>query len=132
MQAMGDKTMARQLANECEVPIVMGIDEALESLEEAHAFAMKAGFPIMMKAAMGGGGRGMRVVRSGNPLKIQRFLNCQAKSCLMCLHCSLNCKTKAQTHRTYSCFSTAFTGSIGIRGKPSLLCASLCLQSLDF
>ncbi len=62
---MGDKTQARQLARECGVPIVPGTDSAMESVEEAHAFAVEAGFPVILKAAMGGGGRGMRVVRSG-------------------------------------------------------------------
>lgn len=47
------------------MPVVPGTDEALTDVEQAHAFSVEAGFPVILKAAMGGGGRGMRVVRSG-------------------------------------------------------------------
>lgn len=45
------------------VPVVPGTDAPIASLQEAHAFAQTYGFPIIFKAAYGGGGRGMRVVR---------------------------------------------------------------------
>ena len=64
-QAMGNKTTARAMATEIGVPVVPGTETAMSSAEEAHAFADSAGFPIILKAAFGGGGRGMRVVRSG-------------------------------------------------------------------
>lgn len=62
---MGDKTAARKAAIECKVPVVPGTDDPITSSDEAAAFAEKVGYPIMLKAAMGGGGRGMRVVKNG-------------------------------------------------------------------
>lgn len=62
---MGDKTAARRAAIACGVPIVPGTNQALQSAEEALAFAEEAGYPVILKASMGGGGRGMRVVRNG-------------------------------------------------------------------
>ncbi|WIA32059.1 hypothetical protein OEZ86_002911 [Tetradesmus obliquus] len=64
IEAMGDKTAARRAATACGVPIVPGTNQALESAEEALAFAEEAGYPVILKASMGGGGRGMRVVRN--------------------------------------------------------------------
>mmetsp|Transcript_27434 Transcript_27434/g.89803 ORF Transcript_27434/g.89803 Transcript_27434/m.89803 type:complete len:1207 (+) Transcript_27434:1-3621(+) len=61
---MGDKTLARALAVECGLPVVPGTDEAVTEPDQAVAFAEQYGFPLMLKAAMGGGGRGMRVVRT--------------------------------------------------------------------
>lgn len=66
---MGDKTTARAMATACGVPVVPGTEHALSTPEEAHAFAKSAGFPIILKAAFGGGGRGMRVVRAGDARK---------------------------------------------------------------
>lgn len=65
MQKMGDKTAARRLALACGVNVVPGMNEPIENAEEALHFAREVGFPVMLKAAMGGGGRGMRVVHSG-------------------------------------------------------------------
>lgn len=64
-QAMGDKTDARKLAEECNVPVVPGSAGAITDAAEASAFASQAGYPVILKAAYGGGGRGMRVVRAG-------------------------------------------------------------------
>ena len=64
---MGDKTAARALAEACGVPTVPGTKTALEDPSDALKFARTAGFPVILKAAMGGGGRGMRVVRKGAP-----------------------------------------------------------------
>lgn len=61
---LGDKTKARELAMAANVPIVPGTPGAIASYEEAKPFIDKVGFPVIIKAAMGGGGRGMRVVRS--------------------------------------------------------------------
>ena len=66
---MGDKVIAKRLAKECDLPLVPGTDEATDDFAEAEAFAETFGFPIMLKAAMGGGGRGMRIVRTMNDLK---------------------------------------------------------------
>lgn len=64
IEAMGDKTAARRMAQECGVPVVPGTTDALTSAAEAKVFAQEAGYPVMIKARSGGGGRGMRVVRS--------------------------------------------------------------------
>ena len=64
---MGDKTQARAAAEECGVPVVPGTKAAITSAGQALDFARAAGLPVMLKAAYGGGGRGMRVVRAGAP-----------------------------------------------------------------
>lgn len=61
---MGSKVKARELAQSVGVPVVPGTDGAVTNVKEALAFAMKAGYPVMIKASAGGGGRGLRVVRS--------------------------------------------------------------------
>ncbi|XP_026668283.1 pyruvate carboxylase, mitochondrial-like [Ceratina calcarata] len=63
VQQMGDKVAARQAAIEAEVPIVPGTDGPVTTSDEAMEFCMKHGLPVIFKAAYGGGGRGMRVVR---------------------------------------------------------------------
>eukprot|EP00842_Homolaphlyctis_polyrhiza_P001701 jgi/Hompol1/2531/HPOL_006037-RA len=63
IDACGDKTKARDLAIRAGVPVVPGSDGPVNTVEEATAFVKKYGFPVIIKAAMGGGGRGMRVVR---------------------------------------------------------------------
>jgi acetyl-CoA carboxylase biotin carboxylase subunit len=60
--AMGDKAAARRLALEIGVPLVKGPGNVLKSVEEARRVAAEVGYPILVKAAAGGGGRGMRVV----------------------------------------------------------------------
>jgi len=62
MAAMGSKIESRRLMKAAGVPVVPGGDEALTSLEEAVAFAGKLGYPVMLKASAGGGGKGMRLV----------------------------------------------------------------------
>jgi pyruvate carboxylase len=54
---------ARKIALKCNVPVVPGTEEAVEKFEDVKAFTDEHGFPIIIKAAYGGGGRGMRVVR---------------------------------------------------------------------
>lgn len=63
LQGLGDKTSARAIAIKADVPILGGTQGAVEDLKEAQAAAEKVGFPVMIKASHGGGGRGMRVVR---------------------------------------------------------------------
>ncbi len=65
---LGDKTAARKLAASAGVPVLAGTEEAVSSSEEAQRIARKIGFPLMIKAAMGGGGRGMRVVHEESQL----------------------------------------------------------------
>jgi acetyl-CoA carboxylase, biotin carboxylase subunit len=63
IRAMGDKTAARTIARDMKVPMVPGTLQALRSDDEARAAARDLGYPVMLKAAMGGGGKGMRLVR---------------------------------------------------------------------
>ncbi|XP_011334874.1 pyruvate carboxylase, mitochondrial isoform X2 [Ooceraea biroi] len=63
VQQMGDKVAARQAAIEAGVPIVPGTDGPVTTSDEAMEFCMKHGLPVIFKAAYGGGGRGMRVVK---------------------------------------------------------------------
>ncbi|MBR9977778.1 MAG: acetyl-CoA carboxylase biotin carboxylase subunit [Bacteroidetes bacterium] len=62
IKIMGDKTSARTLMIERGVPVVPGTERAVTSGEEARSIALKVGYPILLKAAAGGGGKGMRVV----------------------------------------------------------------------
>jgi acetyl-CoA carboxylase biotin carboxylase subunit len=62
IDAMGSKTGARQRMIAAGVPVVPGLSDSVESFHEIVAFAKKAGFPIMIKASSGGGGKGMRLV----------------------------------------------------------------------
>lgn len=61
---MGDKVMAKKTVKALGLPVVPGSEGALESVEEGLAFAKEAGYPVLIKAASGGGGKGMKVVRS--------------------------------------------------------------------
>ncbi|KAM8880817.1 pyruvate carboxylase, mitochondrial-like isoform 1-T1 [Synchiropus picturatus] len=69
VRKMGDKVEARSLAISAGVPVVPGTDSPISCLQEAQAFAQTYGFPIIFKAAYGGGGRGMRVVREYEELE---------------------------------------------------------------
>ncbi len=66
--AMGSKTAARTLAVSAGVPVVPGTTSALRDANEARAVAEEFGFPVLLKAAAGGGGKGMRVVREASEL----------------------------------------------------------------
>lgn len=69
IDALGDKVSARTLAMKCKVPVVPGTDGPVEKFEDVKSFTDEYGFPIIIKAAFGGGGRGMRVVREQASLK---------------------------------------------------------------
>ena len=60
LDMMGDKLSAKQMALDCNVPTTPGTKEPLKGREEAQKLAMEFGFPVILKAAAGGGGRGMR------------------------------------------------------------------------
>lgn len=66
---MGDKVEARRTMTAAGVPILPGSPEAIESPEEAKKLILEIGFPVIIKAAAGGGGRGMRIVRSEDELE---------------------------------------------------------------
>lgn len=68
---MGEKEKARQAMKKAKVPILPGSDGILATVEEAQAWAKKVGFPVILKAKAGGGGRGMRIVRSVDELPNQ-------------------------------------------------------------
>src|SRR5690606_31997522 len=63
IEAMGDKTAARRLMQAAGVPIVPGAVQPLSDPDEAVAVVQEIGYPVLVKAAAGGGGKGMRVVR---------------------------------------------------------------------
>jgi len=69
MDAMGSKTRARQAMERVGVPFVPGTSRGLESFEQAQQVAEQIGYPIMLKAAAGGGGKGMRLVHGLADLK---------------------------------------------------------------
>src|SRR5690606_16877024 len=69
IELLGDKTRARELAIAAGLPVVPGSDGPVATLAEAEAFADTHGLPLIIKAAMGGGGRGMRVVRHAAELR---------------------------------------------------------------
>ncbi len=65
---LGDKVSARKLAQAAGVPVLSGSDHPVTPGPAAHALALALGFPVIVKASMGGGGRGMRVVHSADEL----------------------------------------------------------------
>ncbi|KAJ5977259.1 hypothetical protein N7501_000601, partial [Penicillium viridicatum] len=69
IDALGDKVSARRAAIKCNVPVVPGTPGPVERFEEVKSFTDEFGFPIIIKAAFGGGGRGMRVVRDQSELR---------------------------------------------------------------
>ena len=64
VEAMGDKTQARKTVIAAGVPVVPGTEDALADAAEARRVAGEVGYPVLLKAAAGGGGKGMRIVRS--------------------------------------------------------------------
>jgi acetyl-CoA carboxylase biotin carboxylase subunit len=71
MRLMGDKNKARQTMHRAKLPIIPGSDRIIEDLSEAKNVAKKVGYPVILKAAAGGGGRGMRIVRTATQLEEQ-------------------------------------------------------------
>ena len=66
---MGDKTNARIRMKEAGVPVVEGVEQSLDTLQEAEEAAEKIGYPVIIKARLGGGGRGMRIAHSKEELE---------------------------------------------------------------
>lgn len=69
LDMFGDKVKARTTAINAKLPVIPGTDGPIENFEAAKAFAQEAGFPLMIKATSGGGGKGMRIVREEGELE---------------------------------------------------------------
>ncbi|MHA1304185.1 MAG: acetyl-CoA carboxylase biotin carboxylase subunit [Candidatus Heimdallarchaeaceae archaeon] len=70
LESLGDKVKARKIAQEVGIPVVPGSEGYVQDLEDAKAVVEKIGYPIIIKAAFGGGGKGMEIVRSEETLEI--------------------------------------------------------------
>lgn len=68
LEMFGDKVKAREQAISANIPVIPGTDGPVGNIEEVEAFASKYGYPVMIKAALGGGGRGMRLVEKAEDL----------------------------------------------------------------
>ena len=81
MQVMGDKLEAKQAVKKFNVPLVPGVDKAINDVTEAKEIALRVGFPILIKASAGGGGKGMRLVENIESLEEQmRMAQSEARS----------------------------------------------------
>ena len=69
MRMMGDKATAKKTARSVHVPVILGSEGTVDSLEEGLRVAKLVGFPVMLKATNGGGGRGISIIRSANEFK---------------------------------------------------------------
>ena len=74
MEVMGDKLSAKQAVKNFGVPLVPGIDKAIDNVEEAVDIARQIGYPVLIKATAGGGGKGMRLVEKEEDLEEQMKL----------------------------------------------------------
>ncbi|MCR5890176.1 acetyl-CoA carboxylase biotin carboxylase subunit [Hymenobacter sp. J193] len=74
MNVMGDKLSAKQAVKAYNIPLVPGTDEAISDVEEAKRIAATVGFPILIKASAGGGGKGMRIVNAESEFEEQMQL----------------------------------------------------------
>jgi len=74
MELMGDKLSAKQAVKEYNVPLVPGVDEAISDVPAAKRIAMEVGYPILIKASAGGGGKGMRLVYEESEFEEQMIL----------------------------------------------------------
>ncbi len=79
MDKLGDKIKSKIVAHSVEVPTIPGVDEAVKTEEEAKKFADFCGYPVILKASAGGGGRGMRIVEREEDL-IREFNSAQSEA----------------------------------------------------
>jgi acetyl-CoA carboxylase biotin carboxylase subunit len=79
IRLMGDKAQARQLAMQAGVPVVPGSEAVLKDAEDALEIAERIGYPVILKAAAGGGGRGMRILRERDGTA-SAFAACQSEA----------------------------------------------------
>ncbi|MEQ6029836.1 acetyl-CoA carboxylase biotin carboxylase subunit [Staphylococcus saccharolyticus] len=77
IEMMGDKITARQTVNRAGVPVISGSDDEVQSVEEIKILAEEIGYPVVLKAASGGGGKGIRIVKE--PEQLEKALT-EAKS----------------------------------------------------
>lgn len=79
---LGDKIKARALAKSANVPMLPGSDGPVENFQQAQAVCSSIGYPVIIKAAAGGGGRGMKIVRAASELKNQyEIARSEAQTC---------------------------------------------------
>ena len=71
MRVMGDKLAAKEAAKEFDIPLVPGTEGAISDMDEAHRVSKEIGFPVLIKASAGGGGKGMRIVHEESELEQQ-------------------------------------------------------------
>jgi pyruvate carboxylase len=69
LDMLGDKVKARETAIKADLPVIPGTDGPVETFDAAKSFAEEAGYPLMIKATSGGGGKGMRIVRNADELE---------------------------------------------------------------
>ena len=71
IEMLGDKAQAKETMKEAGVPVIMGSDGAIFNIHAAHTLANDLGYPVMVKASAGGGGRGIRIVHTDEELEAQ-------------------------------------------------------------
>ena len=101
LSLFGDKLRARALAQSLEIPIVPGSAEALRSSTEASAQAGDLGYPVMLKASAGGGGRGMRQVENAEQLA-EGFARCRSEAEAAFRDGSVRTRSSSRGHRDTS------------------------------
>lgn len=79
LENMGDKVFARHTAIKAGIPVIPGTEDAIETNEDALAFTKSCGYPVIVKAALGGGGRGMSIVQSDDEL-FEAIAKCRAEA----------------------------------------------------
>ena len=79
MDQLGDKIKSKLVAQKVGVPTIPGVEEAIKSEEEAKKFAEEAGYPVMLKATEGGGGRGMRIAHTPERL-LEEFRSARSEA----------------------------------------------------
>lgn len=79
INALGDKIQSKIVAKKAKVPTIAGVEKPIQNDKEAIEFAKKAGYPVMIKASAGGGGRGMRIVRTESEL-IEAYHNASSEA----------------------------------------------------